>query len=288
MPWGVYSLRLLDSRIDTDAEYRVLGKWYSDRLQDLGWAKTADTGQIDWSSATRPGTTNTKGGYEIRKSTVSSADIYLKISYGQGFSTNSIGLWLQTGDGSDGAGVLTGDVTTEQQPGSAHGTATPYESSFYVAGDGSNFVLACSDITAANGFVGGVQRTCDASGVDTATGYYLYRSGYGGTAKSTCQYCSFASGVASQDDIPGFGSMYLPRQIVSTSCLPCLPLYAQNGLVWSPMRDICSQEVGTVSGEFDVPLLGSTRRFKVVLATTNASVWGYSAVVNQGIGFRVS
>ncbi len=291
MAWTYYSYRNLDARADSDADYRIVGKWWSDRLQDLGWAKTADTGQIDWSTATRPGspTANTKGGYEIRKSTLTSADIYAKISYGMGYNTSCIGLWLQCGDGSDGAGVLTGDVTTEVQAGSAIGVTSPYESSMFVAGDAYNFLLGGTDPAVLDGFVAGVQRTCDENGADTSTGYYAFRAGYAATNISACQYVSFASGAAAQDSNSGFGTLYLPRALVSTASVLVAPLYAQNGLTWAPMRDIVTLEnAGGLLVEFDAPMYGTTKRYKVIWFGATAGVLGVTTAASRGLGVRVS
>lgn len=290
MAWTTYSVRYPDARISSDAVFRTEGKWISDRLTDLGWAKTADP-QCDWSSVNRPGTNNTKAtsGSEIRKSTMSSADIYLKITYGTGYAyAASIGIWLQTGDGADGSGNLTGDVTTEQQPGSCCAYSSPNDSTMFVCGDGGNFIIAGTDATPANSFVGGVQRTCDTSGADTATGYWLYRFGYSAGGKSACQYCSFASGAATQDDSPGFGTLYLPRQLITTSSVQCVPLFVQNGLTWAPMRDIMGQVQGSMLSDFEAPIFGATRRYKNIVVTTTAAYWGPTTVVAQGLGIRLN
>jgi hypothetical protein len=293
MAWTVYSARFADARISSDAAYRILGGWISARLQDLGWALQSDSGDIDWGTATRPGspTAHTKGGYEIRKSTVTSADIYAKITYGCGFGAGvSIGLWLTSGETTDGAGAIGGDVATEAQMGTAVGNTSPYDGTWIVAGDAGNFVIGQSDGTAANGNICGIQRTCDANGADTATGWYQYGMGYTTALFGRCQYVGFAGGAATADSNNGFGILYLPRTILTTSCVPCLPFYAQNGLTWAPMRDICGMfgGPGAALGEFDVPMYGSTKRYKGMILGTSSNQWGFTAALASTIGIRIS
>jgi hypothetical protein len=95
---------------DTDARFRAWAQFVHDVLSNGGWVQTADSGQIDLTTALKPGATNTKVGYEIwgmSDSLQSTAPIYLKIAYGSGASnSNTIGLWFAIGTGTDGAGNL--------------------------------------------------------------------------------------------------------------------------------------------------------------------------------------
>lgn len=102
-----------------DAAFRVWGKWLSDALTTLGWAKTADTGQIDWTTVAKPAGTNTSAGYEIRTSPAQDGyqQLYIKVEWGTGSGATYPSLWVTLGTGSNGSGTLTGVVCTRDQFG---------------------------------------------------------------------------------------------------------------------------------------------------------------------------
>lgn len=94
----------------TDAEFRAWGKDYSDHLALVGLVRTADTGQIDWSTVLRPGAINTAAGYEIWRfddTLQATAPIFIKIEYGTFNVLDRPAIWLTIGRGSDGAGNIT-------------------------------------------------------------------------------------------------------------------------------------------------------------------------------------
>lgn len=293
MAWTSYTTRWTDVRVTSDVLYRERGKWISDRLTSLGWGKTADTGQIDWTTATRPGapTANTKGGYEIRVSSGAGTDVYIKITYGLGYTSSILGLWLASGTGSDGAGTLTGSLTTERQMGTALGSGVPYESTWYLSGDADNFVFGfTNENNNANGGFFGLQRTCDASGVDTATGWFKYGMGYSGTATfSTCQMVNFSTGAKSADLSPGFGCTSVPRQMMTTAApLIFSPLLAQDGSTYVALRDVMAQAGGSMFGINDLYHYGANLKFATVFAGTNAAFFGFTPAFNYYAGVRIA
>lgn len=99
----------------TDAAFRTWGLAMSTQFTSIGFLKTADTGQIDWTTVTRPGGTNTAAGYEIRvfaDTLQSTKPIYVKIEYGNGSATSYPQVWVTVGVGSNGSGTLTGITTS--------------------------------------------------------------------------------------------------------------------------------------------------------------------------------
>ncbi len=100
---------------NSDAEFRSWGSSVSQSLGLVGLVQTADTGQINWTTAIQPGS-NTAAGYEIWRFTDST--VFLKIEYGSGSGTGtprSLGLWLTVGTGSNGSGTLTGTVSARDR-----------------------------------------------------------------------------------------------------------------------------------------------------------------------------
>lgn len=100
----------------TDALFRSWGTMMSSALSGIGLVQTSDTGQINWSTATWPGTNTTAAGYEVWRfddSLQSSAPIFMKIEYGRGVvNTGSVFMFrVSVASGSNGSGTLTGAAT---------------------------------------------------------------------------------------------------------------------------------------------------------------------------------
>lgn len=111
----------------SDATFRTWGSAFAAALLAVGLTKTSDTGQIDWVTVTRPVSVG-DAGYEIWRfndSAQSSAPIYMKIRYGTHTTTSSGRVQIDIGQGSDGAGNLTGVVQTSAfSPQNSSGVAT--------------------------------------------------------------------------------------------------------------------------------------------------------------------
>jgi len=76
-----------------------------------GMVQTADTGQIDRFTTTASYVANTVFGYMMFKTNDGFVDIYLKVSFAWGNSSNRYGIYTEVGIGTNGAGTLTGAVT---------------------------------------------------------------------------------------------------------------------------------------------------------------------------------
>jgi hypothetical protein len=99
----------------TDAAFRTWAAEYILMLfTTLGLTQTADTGQINTATVTRPGTTQTSGGYvtgRFNDTLQSTAPVFFKMEFGTGSSTTSPAMWLTVGTGTNGSGTLTGIVS---------------------------------------------------------------------------------------------------------------------------------------------------------------------------------
>lgn len=94
----------------SDATFRAWGTDLNTSFAAVGLVQTADTGQINWTTVTKPAVGNTYAGYEIWR--FSDSSIYMKWEYGTGSSTAlNIGIRLTIGTGSNGSGTLTGTVS---------------------------------------------------------------------------------------------------------------------------------------------------------------------------------
>lgn len=93
----------------TDAAFRAWGSGISALLAAAGLVQTADTGQINWATVTRPTLANTSQGYEIWRfpdALQATRPIFLKIEYGSGTNSGVPQMWVTVGTATDGAGTL--------------------------------------------------------------------------------------------------------------------------------------------------------------------------------------
>ncbi len=157
-----------------DADFRAWGVLYSAALAACGLVQTADTGQIDWVTVTRPGT-NTAAGYQIWRfndTLQGAAPVYIKFEFGTGASATRPMVWITLGTGSDGAGNITGGYIARRTCNSSDNlTGTP--PAFFCHTEGFLGIGWASFLSAGNPKLGQLillHRTVTAAGVVTADG----------------------------------------------------------------------------------------------------------------------
>lgn len=97
----------------TDAEFRAWATSLNDHLIAAGLIQTTDTGQLDLTTATRPGV-STYAGYRIYRfndTLQSTAPVFIRIDFGTGTSATIPSVNVRVGTGTNGAGTLTGRFT---------------------------------------------------------------------------------------------------------------------------------------------------------------------------------
>jgi len=163
----------------SDAGFRTIGSNMNAMLAATGLVQTSDTGQINWTTVTKPGAANTSAGYEIWQFTDSVGSIYCKLEYGTGTNATQPGWWVTFGTGSNGSGTLTGYTTTRQetQPGFAASSTTTNFPSYACATTGAFWALIGVGASGAKAFmVFGCARTCDSTGAVTGDGFEAFQS----------------------------------------------------------------------------------------------------------------
>jgi hypothetical protein len=166
----------------SDADFRAWGSALSASMQTAGLIQTADTGQINWATVTRPGI-NTAAGYEIYRfndSLQGTYPIFLKIEYGTHTTTSAPAMWLTVGTGSNGSGTITGQSSTRNTVNASAApasTVTTYPT-YVCYKDGSLGVMlkvgaVASGPSAQAFFV--VGRTVDDTGAETGDGFTVFR-----------------------------------------------------------------------------------------------------------------
>lgn len=96
----------------TDALFRLWAVFLRDAILS-GLVQTADTGQMDFTTVLAPTAANVKKGYIIARmddALQATKPVYVRIDFGSGNVTNSPGIWIQIGTGTNGAGTISGSV----------------------------------------------------------------------------------------------------------------------------------------------------------------------------------
>lgn len=166
------------AQITTDAEFRTWGSSLKAALAAVGLVQAADTGQIDWTTVTKPTVGNTAAGYEIwefNDTLQATAPVFIKIEYGTAASATQPSLWVTVGTSTNGAGALGGQMSTRKQLNqSQSATATVYTSYVSGASNRLSFCLMATSLTAATAMTVNIERSHDATGADTADGISVF------------------------------------------------------------------------------------------------------------------
>lgn len=204
----------LTSTTSTNAAFRAWGLAVSGALATCGMVKTADTGQIDWTTVAAPGAGSTFMGYEIWRfndSLQATRPIYFKLRYGSGTNSGTPQLELTVGTGSDGAGTLTSVAgfgttvsTASSLFGGADALAATTSNCFFGGVDGSGIGVMLWPATGSSwgGMMFAIERTRDITGTANGDGFYWIRA-YSGSSTGNLiwQQFVFTSGFTQQTSI---------------------------------------------------------------------------------------
>lgn len=273
----------LPAFLSSDTDFRTWGSNISAALLFAGLVQTSDTGQINWTTVTRPGTTSTSAGYEIWRfadTLQSTAPVFIKVEYGTGISVDRTSMWITVGSSANGSGTIGGQVGTRRQ-------ITPFASKTagvtlpcYVAGTSGRIAVAFNEDPTDNNYpcLWQVSRTADATGADTADGVFVALSSVG--ASQARQTIPASGAVPSMTTStawvqPDVGST--PQSATATPLSPAM-LFAGGkqlfSINWMHYRaaDIASGSPITVNA------FGTTRTF-MPLGSNQGASWVGSAVV---------
>lgn len=194
----------------TDAEFRLLCQFISNNLQSGGVTKTADTGQVDTATVTRPGSTNTVAGYEIRTFTdtlQATVPIFIKLEYGTGATTGQFGVSISVGTGSNGSGTLTGVLQTDFRLNTGSGAATH---TMWLSADTNRFVFKTK--SNANAFTLSLERSHNLNKTDNSNGAYIIAVFASGSLTTGwySRYLKFGGGGPVADNAAGAGGCFPP------------------------------------------------------------------------------
>lgn len=166
----------------SDATWRAWATIVHNAIIAAGLVNTADTGQVDFTTATRSNVGRYKM-YRFNDALQGTAPIFLKVDYAISPGSNTWGLHIAAGFATDGAGNLIG----EQSDRMGRSLATGDESAarkLLVSGDGGRLMIAMdydTSIGARTNFqVYVIERSRDTTGAYDATGVWTIVLGGGG------------------------------------------------------------------------------------------------------------
>lgn len=252
----------------TDAEFRTWGLELSNMLTSVGLPKTADSGQVDWTTATRPATSSYV--YEIRylnDSLHASRPCYIKIEYGTGTVATYPQIRISCATSTNGSGTLSG--TTLFSPTLICSSIAPRAGNWptgAIAIPGfAGFFWKREGQFAGNGphfFVG---RLTDSSGTPTTAGFVFY------FFTSTNCNRNTVLGSTSYADVNGFA--LFPGALAATSTLVSGAPQVMRHFVFTPeiqvmpfMLSYVNSEIGDLSTFTHTPV-GVTPRTYLALGT---------------------
>lgn len=235
----------MTNTITGDAAFRAWGSAYAAKWASMGLVQTADTGQINWATVTQPAAINTVAGYEIWRmndALQATAPIFLKIEYGTGAATANGSLWIQLGNGSSGAGALSGVLSTRQQ---VQCTATVAAIPHYWSGDTNRACVAVIGASAATSMSVGWERTVDATGVVSGEGALLV---YRGTSAWGQQAWNQAIGPYTatwETSLGCMGAAVAPFGVTGLQ-VAIYPIYHNKGVFCNPGYNYMAYENATI------------------------------------------
>lgn len=292
----------------TAANFVAWASPISNFFRTAGWTNTTDTGQLNgagagnWAGVTTIPAANS-GYYEIFQPGDGLTAFYVKVEYGNfgnSSATNSPGVRTTVGTGTNGAGTLTGFVTTSFGRGgivTAPSTTTTYECNF--SGDsGRIHIMMWRNAPNNVGIAFSIERSVNSSGTYTGTHVTSSVMFYGGNTASWNgtgqQSILFGVGVAPLVTAPGTtspnGGFPCRLRLAGSSSGPSgafngsIPLDTAAPYVgyWDyPLTGIgIGQATDYADGvTFTVTLYGSTRTY--VAANSGAFQW---CAPNTGVG----
>lgn len=193
----------------SDAQFRAWGSAFSAGLLAAGLTQTSDTGQINFTTVVRAGT-NTDAGYEIWRfndAGQATRPVFFKFRYGTGPAADRPRLYVDIGEGSNGAGTLTGAIKTDVpiMVWGNTGSGTLDVSICYNTTQGYLGIALTNIVGAGGNLVAqtmSLERLKDAAGAATTRGF-AFVSGWPG---NNIYYSTFASAWTSEgtNTIPAF------------------------------------------------------------------------------------
>lgn len=301
--------------VGSDALFRTWGKAISDAIADCGEiVKTSDTGQVNWTTVTRGGTTSTTryyNGYEMYRfddSLQSTAPVFIRLDYGHysGASSHVPELHVTLGKATDGAGTITNVIMTRRQTGftstSAGNVTTAVgtiDGTVFASASTSHLAIVCTDddATPVSAPIVIVERSRDPDGDPNGDGLMLVLANAHnaaapslGTTQSSTNLIGSVPHVRCFDYATGSHNITIPPVVVphyinGQRLSPSFgmavggvsPVYPWliYGYGQSPWQSlVCVSWVDDPVGTFTAAIMGSTHTYRGLPIHQSRQNWG--------------
>lgn len=176
----------LPAFLDSDAVFRTWISGVEAALEAAGLVQTADTGQVNTATVAQPATTNTDAGYQVFRfadALQATMPVFVKITYGTHYIIDRPRMTVQVGTGTNGAGGLTGQLSSARTFGPNSSKAAGNTLPVYASGDGSRIALITNyDASNGYGFAIGfiIDRGRGVAGAPDPSGHIYFHTFYGG------------------------------------------------------------------------------------------------------------
>lgn len=186
---ATYGPTNLPSFLNNDADFRAWGSGIAAALAAVGLVQTADTGQVNWATVTKPAVTNTVAGYEIWRfndALQATRPVFVKIEYGVAATVDRPEIWVTVGTTTNGAGTLGGQVRARTGSPSGASDSVGITKALYASGSSGRLHLMFNLSTTNSSYNLGLilERTKDATGADTGDGLTIIQ--ISGSPAFTC------------------------------------------------------------------------------------------------------
>lgn len=281
------AVNLTFSSTISSAEIQAVWQWLAGILAAGGFVKTTESGEVNTSTVTWPGSDGSSGFQIWRMDDALQATVpcFFKLEVTRSGSASSVTLAITIGTGSDGSGNITGVVLarTEFVTSSSYvinyttATSQPFYAS---ANDGESFRF-CSRRTEGGAYSAAfaIERTKDANGDGTSDGVLLFAKL--GKFNSSYTYFKVVKWVGASPAAegytahPGGGSCLPPRDqitgLASDNDVAVYPFYHFDiGKTLSPMLGFCgvfAGDVGVGGSTQTVNLFGTNHTMMVIEAS---------------------
>lgn len=267
----------------SDATFRAWGLGVRNALLALGLTRTADTGQVDWTTVT---TAAGVRGYEVWQFNdalqTGSTKVFLRLEYGNSYTATAPALSIQAGTGTDGAGNLTGAGAKFAYCSSA---ASGSAQSCIFSGDTDRLIFYLGHSAANHGCLMFVERLKDSSGANNSVGFAYGchgPTGYSGTGFTEAhgiQAVEFGLGVP-----PAQVQAIFPVAAYTTGAtttqwnnsvvlMPCLPMGSQIHNPLSQLLGYLNADITTGSTP-SATVYGTSRTFLALGGAATTAVVG--------------
>lgn len=293
----------------TLANFNAWGKGLHDALISLGWANTADTGQVNWSTNVAVPSSGAFGFYEVfvSQDTLSATNpIYLRFDYGRSTGTPGGPLITVQSGIPNGAGTLIGGTTVGMPIAEgAAGSTSLYECHFAGTSGTRLAILMFRNLGASQQMLGwffAIERSMDSSGNYTdsyVTMLYNQGQATGNGGTKPTQQTGWKPKGGGWNPIINGGVVCAAVQAANNGYgnhAPFCPIHPLVGKLDNPMTvaGVMKNADMLEGGVFPVRLYGNVCNFLYTYGATGGASnigkhnqFGYPGVTNSGVCMRI-